>query len=104
MDRENKRDFIFKTQVGQSNNVWSSFAFSFDSIMGHDNGIACKIFNSQHAVEHFYSSGKFRPNLLSELDPTIVKRLCKLQCNEIAHLNFLNKLSELKIEQKFYFA
>ncbi|RNA00516.1 hypothetical protein BpHYR1_028143 [Brachionus plicatilis] len=29
------------------------------------------------------------------------RKLCKLQCNEIAHLKFLSKKSNLKIEQNF---
>ncbi|CAF1082591.1 unnamed protein product, partial [Brachionus calyciflorus] len=95
IERTDEIDFVFTTRVTLSNNLWTSFALSNDPIMGDDNAIVCKIVNSNIIVEHYYNSGKFRPNLLNELEPSI--GLTNVNC-ELNSGNFTCSLSRKKVQ------
>ena len=78
-EKEEYVEFKFSTIVKTSNNIWTSFALSFDQIMGNDNALICKIFGSQQTVEHAFNSGKSRPNVLSEQNPSVGLSNIKVQ-------------------------
>lgn len=64
-------DFDFTTKISDTNNIWSSFAFSTDKSMGNDDVCVCRITDSVNAVEHFYNPGKSAPILLVSNQPSI---------------------------------
>lgn len=75
-------EFKFSTIVDSFNNIWTSFALSFDQIMGNDNALICKIFGNQQMVEHAFISGRFRPDVLSQQNPSIGLSNIKVQLEE----------------------
>ncbi|CAF0731294.1 unnamed protein product, partial [Brachionus calyciflorus] len=74
-------EFIFKTKISLSKNVYSSFALSFDKNMGDDNVIVCMRYDNYYNIEHYYNTGKFRPTLLSPNEPSIGLKFKNIELN-----------------------
>ncbi|CAF0906542.1 unnamed protein product [Brachionus calyciflorus] len=73
--------FVFSTKVSSTNNLWTSFAFSYDKIMGDDSVIICQISTYKKSVETYFNHGRYRPNLLDPLEPTFGLSNIKIEIN-----------------------
>ncbi|RNA26705.1 hypothetical protein BpHYR1_047819, partial [Brachionus plicatilis] len=55
IEMEEEMEFKLNTIVEDSDNIWTSFALSFDDQMGNDNALICKMYGTDRKVDHAYN-------------------------------------------------